>query len=55
MVIIKCMDMPAACYMCPFGKRFDNFHTYCEFHPEHLIEDSAPIPKYCELVEYKEE
>ena len=56
MVIIKCMDMPTACYMCYFSKRFDNLHTYCEFHSgEELIEDGTPIPEYCELIDCNNE
>ena len=56
MVIVKCMDIPITCFMCYFSKRFDNLHTYCKFHPgEELIEDGAPIPEYCELIDCNEE
>lgn len=47
-IYIKNMKMPSACAFCDFGKRLDNFWTFCTRKPmEKPVEDGNGRPDYC--------
>lgn len=48
------MALPSTCCFCLFGRRFDNFTTYCELEPyNERVTDTSPRPDWCPLKEYK--
>lgn len=49
-IILKCVDVPVACAVCPFAERMDNMRTYCKWYPtEPPTCDGEEIPEYCPI------